>query len=102
LSKERPYRGYTWWIGFAPSDKPEIALASLVVNEPRWHIKAADLAREAMQHWFEHARVAKRTTQTDESAAPQTAPSEAKQEDAPSEASDATAAPSEPAAAAAH
>lgn len=52
LSAERPYRGYTWWIGFAPADHPTIALAALVVNTPRWRIKASYLAREALRYYL--------------------------------------------------
>ena len=52
LSKERPYRGYTWWVGFAPADKPKIAIAALVVNSPKWRIKASYVAREALRHYL--------------------------------------------------
>lgn len=50
LSAERPYRAYSWWVGFAPADKPEIAVAALVVNTPKWRIKGSFLAREALRH----------------------------------------------------
>ncbi len=52
LSKERPYRGYTWWVGFAPVDKPRIAIAALVVNSPKWRIKAGFVAREALHYYL--------------------------------------------------
>jgi len=52
LSKERPYRGYTWWVGFAPADKPTIAIAALVVNSPKWRIKAGFVAREALHYYL--------------------------------------------------
>jgi cell division protein FtsI/penicillin-binding protein 2 len=52
LSKERPYRGYTWWVGFAPVNEPKIALAALVVNSPKWRIKASYVAREALRHYL--------------------------------------------------
>jgi peptidoglycan glycosyltransferase len=52
LSKERPYRGYTWWVGFAPAKRPRIALAALVVNSPKWRIKAPYVAREALRHYL--------------------------------------------------
>lgn len=52
LSSERPYRGYTWWIGFAPADAPTIALGVVVINEPEWRIKASDAARFALEHWL--------------------------------------------------
>ncbi|MFN9809342.1 MAG: penicillin-binding transpeptidase domain-containing protein [Deltaproteobacteria bacterium] len=50
LSEERPYRGYTWWVGFAPADHPRIAIATLVVNTPEWRIKASHAAVEALRH----------------------------------------------------
>ena len=52
LSAERPYRGYTWWVGFAPADDPQIAVAALVINRPEWRIKASFVAREALRHWL--------------------------------------------------
>ncbi|HHH27050.1 MAG TPA: penicillin-binding protein, partial [Polyangiaceae bacterium] len=52
LAGSDPYRGYTWFVGFAPVNDPEIAVAALVVNEPRWRIKGAFVAREAMRHWL--------------------------------------------------
>ncbi len=50
LSSERPYRGYTWFVGYAPADDPQIAVAALVVNTPQWRIKAPYLAREALRY----------------------------------------------------
>ena len=52
LSSERPYRGYTWWVGFAPADRPTIALAVLVVNDPAWRIKASQVAAETLRHYL--------------------------------------------------
>ncbi len=52
LTSGEPYRGYTWFVGFAPADAPQIAVAALVVNEPRWRIKAAYAAREALRYWL--------------------------------------------------
>jgi cell division protein FtsI/penicillin-binding protein 2 len=52
LSKERPYRGYTWFVGFAPAKAPKVAVAALIVNSPKWRIKAAYLAREALRYYL--------------------------------------------------
>ncbi|MET0341812.1 MAG: penicillin-binding transpeptidase domain-containing protein [Polyangiales bacterium] len=52
LSEERPYRGYTWWMGFAPADRPRIALGVLVVNSPNWRIKASQVAAETLRHYL--------------------------------------------------
>ncbi len=48
------YRLYTWFIGFAPVDKPEIAVAVLAVNGRAWRAKAAGIARDALAAWFMH------------------------------------------------
>jgi cell division protein FtsI/penicillin-binding protein 2 len=50
LSSDQPYRAYSWWVGFAPEDKPQVALAALVVNTPKWRIKASYVAREALRY----------------------------------------------------
>jgi cell division protein FtsI/penicillin-binding protein 2 len=52
LSQERPYRGYSWWLGFAPVAAPKIALAVLLVNDPKWRIKAGYVGREALRHYL--------------------------------------------------
>lgn len=53
LNQERPeYRGYSWFVGFAPAEAPRIAVATLVVNTPRWRIKGSYLGREALRYWL--------------------------------------------------
>lgn len=52
LSSERPYRGYTWWVGYAPADEPRIAVAALVINTPMWRIKASHAAAEALRQYL--------------------------------------------------
>ncbi len=52
LTRYKDNRFYTWFIGFAPADKPEIAIAALVVNNPSWQIKGAMLAREVLRAYF--------------------------------------------------
>ena len=51
---ERPDndRLYTWFVGFAPADRPEVAVSALVVNNPTWHIKAPELARNVLRSYF--------------------------------------------------
>jgi cell division protein FtsI/penicillin-binding protein 2 len=57
LSAPDPYRAYSWWIGFAPAEKPSIALAVLIVNTATWRIKSSFVAREALHEYLvdEHA-----------------------------------------------
>ncbi|MBN1656695.1 MAG: penicillin-binding protein [Deltaproteobacteria bacterium] len=52
LTQPKPYRAYSWWVGYAPLDQPAIALAILVVNTPRWRIKASYAAREALRYYL--------------------------------------------------
>jgi penicillin-binding protein A len=48
LADKDPYRDYSWFVGFAPVDKPRIAVAAVVVNGPVWRVKATTVAREAI------------------------------------------------------
>jgi peptidoglycan glycosyltransferase len=43
---------YTWFVGFAPSRAPEIALAVLAVNTPTWRAKANVVARDVLRSYF--------------------------------------------------
>jgi peptidoglycan glycosyltransferase len=52
LSDHEANRHYTWFIGFAPADKPEVAISTLIVNTPTWQIKAAQLARDVLRSYF--------------------------------------------------
>ncbi len=49
-------RLYSWFTGFAPSHaKPgdkRVAIAVLVVNRPKWHVKANVVAREMLREYF--------------------------------------------------
>src|SRR5690606_642060 len=52
LTRHEENRHYTWLVAFAPADDPEIAVAALVVNTPRWRIKGPDLARDVLRAYF--------------------------------------------------
>jgi cell division protein FtsI/penicillin-binding protein 2 len=47
--KRPPALNYNWFIGYAPADKPEIAFAVVLANEPKWRIKAHYAARRLIQ-----------------------------------------------------
>jgi cell division protein FtsI/penicillin-binding protein 2 len=53
LTDYKQNRFYTWFVGFAPADAPEVAISTLVVNTPEWQIKAPQLAREVLRSYFE-------------------------------------------------
>jgi penicillin-binding protein A len=53
LTDYKQNRFYTWFVGFAPADAPEVAISTLVVNTPSWQIKAPQLAREVLRAYFE-------------------------------------------------
>lgn len=52
LIRGKDNRFYTWFVGYAPADKPEIAIAALVVNTPTWRIKGPELARNVLRAYF--------------------------------------------------
>ncbi|HWB79344.1 MAG TPA: penicillin-binding transpeptidase domain-containing protein [Nannocystaceae bacterium] len=51
--KRAPSLNYNWFIGYAPADRPEIAFAVLLANEPAWRIKAHYAARRLVQLYLE-------------------------------------------------
>jgi peptidoglycan glycosyltransferase len=53
LADRHPYRDYSWFVGFAPKESPQVAVAAVIVNTAKWRIKATWLAREAMRLYLE-------------------------------------------------
>jgi hypothetical protein len=51
--KRAPALNYNWFIGYAPADKPEIAVAVIIANEPAWRIKSHYAARRLIQIYLE-------------------------------------------------
>ena len=43
---------FSWFVGFAPAENPEVAVAVMVANEPKWKVKSSYLAREALESYF--------------------------------------------------
>ncbi|MBI5038630.1 MAG: penicillin-binding protein [Nitrospirae bacterium] len=56
LEGDNPPGDYSWFIGMAPLEDPEIAVAALVINQPAWQIKASVAAREALLTYFKSNR----------------------------------------------
>jgi peptidoglycan glycosyltransferase len=43
---------YTWWVGFAPARKPEVAIAALVANRGAWRVKGMHVAADMLRVYF--------------------------------------------------
>lgn len=56
LHGHSPFRAYDWFMGFAPADDPEIAVAGLVINDPQWRIKGHYVGRELLRRYFQLQR----------------------------------------------
>ena len=53
LADKKPFRDYTWFVGYAPRENPKVAVGAVVVNDPFWRIRATWLGREAMRLYLE-------------------------------------------------
>lgn len=53
LSDKKPFRDFSWFVGWAPKESPRIAVAAVVVNGALWRVRAPYLAREAMRMYLE-------------------------------------------------
>ena len=49
LHEKEPFRDHTWFVGYAPADEPEVAIATVIVNETIWHVRAPYVARESLR-----------------------------------------------------
>lgn len=47
-----PRLHYSWFVGFAPAEDPEIAIAALTVNPPNWVLKSGPLAKMGLETYF--------------------------------------------------
>jgi cell division protein FtsI/penicillin-binding protein 2 len=52
LAEKNPYRDYSWFVGFAPADDPQVAVATVVVNEKLWRVRAPWVAHHALETYF--------------------------------------------------
>lgn len=43
---------FTWWVGFAPSDDPEVAVSVLVANRGDWRVKGTEVANDILRVYF--------------------------------------------------
>ena len=52
LSRNEPYLAYSWFVGFAPADDPEVVISVLLGNPMKWHLKAHTAARLVLEDAF--------------------------------------------------
>tara|TARA_R110002073_G_scaffold103664_12_gene234804 strand:+ start:13370 stop:14623 length:1254 start_codon:yes stop_codon:yes gene_type:complete len=53
LSTTSPeYIGYSWFVGFAPVEEPEVVISVLLGNPAKWHLKAHTAARLVLDSHF--------------------------------------------------
>ncbi len=52
LATENPARLVSWFAGFAPADKPEIAITVMLANDHSWWRKANEVARDVLDAYF--------------------------------------------------
>jgi cell division protein FtsI/penicillin-binding protein 2 len=52
LADKKPFRDYSWFVGFAPESDPKIAVAALVVNGQKWKVHASSLAAAAIRTYL--------------------------------------------------
>lgn len=57
ISGNDPPGKYSWFVGMAPLDHPEIAVAALVINSRHWRIKGSDIAKEGFSIYFKRPPV---------------------------------------------
>ena len=46
------YVGYSWFVGYAPADRPTIAFAVVLGNNPNWRIKATYVGRHIVTEYL--------------------------------------------------
>ncbi|MBN2340354.1 MAG: penicillin-binding protein [Deltaproteobacteria bacterium] len=54
LHGAKPFRAYSWFVGLAPADNPEVAIAVLIVNEPKWRIHSSWTAAQILREYFQN------------------------------------------------
>jgi penicillin-binding protein A len=47
-----PARDYSWFVGYAPADHPEVVVATVIANGPVWRVHAPQVSREALEVYF--------------------------------------------------
>jgi penicillin-binding protein A len=53
---DRGYVGYSWFVGYAPAERPAIAFAVVLGNNPNWRIKATYVGRHIVGEYVSMTR----------------------------------------------
>ena len=53
LDRQKPFLAYSWFVGFAPAERPEVAVAVLLGNGEDWHWRAHQVAADLLSGYFE-------------------------------------------------
>jgi cell division protein FtsI/penicillin-binding protein 2 len=49
LAEQGPFRDYSWFVGYAPADRPSVVVAAFVMNNAQWRIRASYVGREMLR-----------------------------------------------------
>jgi len=52
LIGDKPTRMYSWFVGFAPANAPEVAISVLLANDVTWRMKGNEVGREVLGDYF--------------------------------------------------
>jgi cell division protein FtsI/penicillin-binding protein 2 len=52
LFDRAPFRDWSWFVGYAPAEDPQVVVATVIMNGPKWRVRAPWVAREALAAWF--------------------------------------------------
>jgi peptidoglycan glycosyltransferase len=55
LTGHDPALAYSWFVGFAPADHPQVAFAVLLGRQDEADIRAAEVARALLANWLTSA-----------------------------------------------
>ncbi len=58
LVRTAPFLSYSWFVGYAPAERPEVAFAVLLGNGPSWRWKAHQVAADLLVGYFHGPREA--------------------------------------------
>lgn len=60
LNGHDPFVAYSWFVGFAPADHPQVAFAVLLGNDENGRVKASEVARDLLAGWRAGGAIASR------------------------------------------